>query len=134
MKRAIFAVLSTVAGLIFVLGYDPAGRAEPETPPAAQASATPQAQSRTVVGPAVQTAQGHGGVQVTVVLTGARITEVSATQDTDAPRSIQLSGTAFPRLRQEVLAAQSADVDTVSGATMTSEAYLSSLRGALEQA
>ena len=37
-------------------------------------------------------------------------------------------------LKQEVIAADSASVDTVSGATLTSEAYIRSLGSALQQA
>jgi uncharacterized protein with FMN-binding domain len=47
---------------------------------------------------------------------------------------VQISNRAAPILRDEVLAAQSASVANVSGATYTTRAYLSSLQSALDQA
>lgn len=77
----------------------------------------------------------YGNVQVQVVLAQGRITDVIALQLTDQDgRSQQISSMAAPILRQEVLAAQSASVDSVSGATYTSEGYLQSLQAALDQA
>lgn len=49
-------------------------------------------------------------------------------------RSVQISNYAAPILRSEVLQAQSADVQTVGGATVTSDAYLTSLQAALDAA
>ncbi|WP_261372211.1 FMN-binding protein [Arthrobacter woluwensis] len=77
----------------------------------------------------------YGNVQVQVVLAQGKITDVIALQLTDQDgRSQQISSMAAPILRQEVLAAQSASVDSVSGATYTSEGYLQSLQAALDQA
>ena len=76
-----------------------------------------------------------GNVQVQVVVAGGKITDVKALQLTDAERRSQMiSATAAPILRSEVLQAQSGNVDTVSGATITSDAYLSSLQAALDAA
>lgn len=76
-----------------------------------------------------------GQVQVQVTISGGSIADVTAVHLTDADgRSVQISNRAAPVLRQEVLAAQSATVQIVSGATYTSEAYLSSLQSALDQA
>ena len=49
-------------------------------------------------------------------------------------RSQQIGQYAAPQLRSEVLAAQSAQVNTISGATYTSEGYLQSVQSALDQA
>ncbi len=49
-------------------------------------------------------------------------------------RSQQISQYAAPQLRSEVLAAQSAQVNTISGATYTSMGYLQSVQSALDQA
>lgn len=49
-------------------------------------------------------------------------------------RDAQINGYALPVLHDEVLAAQSAEIDMVSGATVTSEGYLTSLQSALDQA
>lgn len=82
---------------------------------------------------AVQTR--FGAVQVQVTVSGGTVTDVTALQLTDDDRkSVQISNRAAPLLRSEVLAAQSADVQTVSGATVTSNAYLTSLQAALDAA
>ncbi|QOT23933.1 FMN-binding protein [Paenarthrobacter sp. YJN-D] len=84
-------------------------------------------------GTAVQTR--FGTVQVRVTIQGGKITEVTALQLTDAERkSAQISSRAAPVLRSEVLQAQSADVQTVGGATVTSDVYLTSLQAALDAA
>lgn len=76
-----------------------------------------------------------GNVQVQIVVNGGKITDVVALQLTDADsRSVSISNRAAPILRQQVLAAQSARVQGVSGATYTSEGYLTSLQSALDQA
>ena len=76
-----------------------------------------------------------GTVQVAVVVAGGKITDVKALHLTDAERRSQMiSAYAAPVLRSAVLQAQSVHVDTVSGATITSDAYLSSLQGALDAA
>jgi len=77
----------------------------------------------------------YGTVQVRVVITGDVITEVSALTLTDSSdTSVAISARAAPILREEVLAAQSAAVTNVSGATYTSEAYLTSVQSALDAA
>lgn len=87
----------------------------------------------TFTGAAVQTR--FGSVQVQITVSGGTITDVTALHLTDDDRkSIQISNRAAPVLRSEVLAAQSADVQTVSGATVTSGAYLTSLQAALDAA
>lgn len=84
-------------------------------------------------GAAVQTR--FGTVQVQVTIQNGKITEVTALQLTDAERkSAQISSRAAPVLRSEVLQAQSANVQTVGGATVTSDAYLTSLQAALDAA
>lgn len=71
-------------------------------------------------------------VQVTV--RGTRITDVSVpTLQVAEPTSQQICEQAIPMLRSEVLSAQSASIDAVSGATFTSEAYAQSLQAALDQ-
>ncbi|MGN7253100.1 FMN-binding protein [Arthrobacter sp. SAFR-014] len=76
-----------------------------------------------------------GTVQVQVTVKSGQITDVAALKLTDAEgRSVQISNYAAPILRSEVLQAQSADVQTVGGATVTSDAYLTSLQAALDAA
>jgi len=84
-------------------------------------------------GSAVQTQ--FGSVQVQVTITGGKLSDVVPLKLTDrGNRSVQISNQAAPMLRQEVLAAQSAQVDSIGGATYTSQGYLSSLQSALDQA
>lgn len=87
----------------------------------------------TYAGSVVQTR--FGSVQVQISVQAGKITDVTALQLTDAERkSVQISNRAAPLLRDEVLQAQSADVQTISGATVTSDAYLNSLQAALDAA
>jgi uncharacterized protein with FMN-binding domain len=76
-----------------------------------------------------------GTVQVQITVEAGQITDVTALKLTDAEgRSVQISNYAAPVLRSEVLQAQSANVQTVGGATVTSDAYLTSLQAALDAA
>jgi uncharacterized protein with FMN-binding domain len=87
----------------------------------------------TYAGSVVQTR--FGSVQVQITVQAGKITDVTALQLTDAERrSVQISNEAAPLLRDEVLQAQSANVQTISGATVTSDAYLNSLQAALDAA
>ncbi|WP_326569168.1 FMN-binding protein [Amycolatopsis rhabdoformis] len=132
MKRTIFVVAMSIAGFIAVWRFDP-------TPATSTAVAAPQvstapstsagsggATAVTTQGTAEQT--DFGTVQVQVTFSGSRITDVSLAQQPDSGRGIA----AIPVLREEALQAQSADIDTVSGATQTSESYIKSLQAALD--
>lgn len=89
--------------------------------------------SVTVTGPAVGTR--YGPVQVEVTLTGDRIIAATAVRLPDADgESRDINAAAGPRLDASALAAQGAQIDTVSGATWTSEGYRRSLQAALDQA
>lgn len=89
--------------------------------------------SGTFTGTSVSTR--FGDVQVKVTLENGSITDVTPLSLTDRdPKSTAISKRAAPILRSEVLAAQSARVDAVSGATYTSDAYVESLQAALDQA
>jgi uncharacterized protein with FMN-binding domain len=86
----------------------------------------------TVDGPAVSTR--FGTIQVEVVISGGKIKDVVALQLPTGRRSGQISTYSAPILRQEALTAQNASINTVSGATYTSDAYAQSLQAALDQA
>jgi len=76
-----------------------------------------------------------GSVQVQVTIAKGVITEITPLQLTDRDqRSVFISSRAAPVMRSEVLAAQSANVQTIGGATYTCEGYLSSLQAALDSA
>jgi uncharacterized protein with FMN-binding domain len=63
------------------------------------------------------------------------ITDVKALQLTNrGGRSVQISNYAAPILRKEALAAQSANISSVGGATYTSDGYVTSLQSALDKA
>ncbi|MFC5753258.1 FMN-binding protein [Actinomadura rugatobispora] len=76
----------------------------------------------------------HGPIQVTIRVAGGRITGVSATHATSPAKTVQVNRRAIPVLRQETLTAQSARIDTVSGATYTSGSFTASLQSALAAA
>ncbi|MFE2069563.1 FMN-binding protein [Streptomyces sp. NPDC059467] len=89
--------------------------------------------TKTVTGDTVQTRWGP--VQVRVTVKNGKITDVTAVQyPQDNPRDQQINSYALPQLRSEALAAQSAKIDTVSGATYTSGGYQQSLQSALDSA
>ncbi|WP_456786960.1 FMN-binding protein [Cellulomonas sp. P5_C5] len=86
----------------------------------------------TIVGSVVQ--NRYGAVQVAVTFTGSTITDVQTLQAPDREReSAQISERSVPVLAEEVLAAQSAHIDTVSGATYTSQGYRESVQSAIDQ-
>ncbi|KQS08115.1 FMN-binding protein [Curtobacterium sp. Leaf183] len=89
--------------------------------------------SGTFTGTTAQTR--YGPVQVEITVASGKITEVTALQLTnDGGRSVQISQQAAPILRQEALQAQSAKIQAVSGATYTSDGYVTSLQSAIDQA
>jgi uncharacterized protein with FMN-binding domain len=135
MKRAVAAIVLTIAGLVILLGFK-TGR--PPTVNLASPGGTragsgvPAGSTSTVTGPVVQTP--FGSVQVQVTSHGRHITNVTAARlPGDTGYSQLLSQTAGPQLRREALAAQSAHIDAVSGATYTSDGYAQSLQSALDQ-
>jgi uncharacterized protein with FMN-binding domain len=75
-----------------------------------------------------------GPVRVAIEVSGMRIISISATAPTSHPRSMFINNKAVPILRREVLQTQSARIHAVSGATLTSQAFYSSLLGALHAA
>lgn len=76
-----------------------------------------------------------GPVQVQIQVSAGTITDVSALQLTGPDRkSVQISNRAEPILQSEVLQSQSSSISMVSGATYTSDAYITSLQSALDQA
>lgn len=77
----------------------------------------------------------YGSVTVTVTISGGKITNVTAQAlDPGDGRSRSIDSQAVPIMKQEVLAANSANVQTLSGATYTTSAYITSLQSALAKA
>lgn len=108
--------------------------AQPTASAAPTAAAKPApAPARTFNGAVVQTQ--YGNVQVAVTIAGGKITDVAPLLLTDRDgRSVSISNQAAPILRDEVLSAQSANVQNVGGATYTSSGYVQSLQSALDAA
>jgi uncharacterized protein with FMN-binding domain len=76
-----------------------------------------------------------GDFQVQVVIDNSRIASVSAVQyPHDRPLSAKINQVALPMLEQEVVRAQNAAVQLVTGATVTTEGFVESLKSALSQA
>ncbi|MGY4926841.1 FMN-binding protein [Streptomyces sp. 900105755] len=130
MKRAIPVVALSIAGLIPVWRYEPSigGTTTTSTSTAEPApSSSAAASSGTVVkGTTVDTDKGP--VQVQVTFDGDRISAVTMLQQPNHPQTTA----AVPVLVAETLKAQSADIDTVSGATITSDGYKESLQAAID--
>ncbi|MFI9244364.1 FMN-binding protein [Streptomyces sp. NPDC053086] len=141
VRRVVLATAATVSGVVLLLSLKPA------SDPAAAAGAAPQrtaagqespqggaqaaAGSGTVTGDAAQTQ--YGAVQVRLTVREGKITEAEAVQAPKGGLSDQKTQLAVPRLNQEAVAAGSADIDAVSGATYTSEGYKKSLQSALDK-
>jgi uncharacterized protein with FMN-binding domain len=154
MKRATIAVLATAAGIAWILGYKvtphtsglaAVGTAQPSPPTdqvspgtgSASPSATPTPSAGGVNGSFTgsDVPNRFGDVQIKIVISGGHIKDVQALQlPTDRAQSAYISQVAGPILRSEVIQAQSARIDIVSGATYTSESYAQSVESALQQA
>ncbi|MFF2547835.1 FMN-binding protein [Kitasatospora sp. NPDC058063] len=109
----------------------------PSNAPAPSASAPAPASAsgatRKVSGDTVNTR--YGPVQVQVTLAGSRITAVDVVKyPSSERRDREINTSALPVLNQEAIAAQSARIDVVSGATYTSDGYVRSLQSALDRA
>jgi uncharacterized protein with FMN-binding domain len=77
----------------------------------------------------------YGSVTVAVTISGGKITDVTAQAlDPGDRRSQSIDSQAVPIMKSEVLAANSANVQTLSGATYTTSAYITSLQSALSKA
>lgn|SRR5581483_4216643 len=77
----------------------------------------------------------YGNVQVSITVSGGKITDVSFLDyPHDRGTSVEINSQAMPLLKQEAIQAQSANVDIISGATQTSNAFISSLSTALSKA
>jgi uncharacterized protein with FMN-binding domain len=144
MRRAPIVLTATAAGLAAVLSFKPHESALPVAAAAPAATTTPAAGAspaagvttssgtRTATGDAIPTRYGNAQVRVTVA--GGKITRIEAVQlQGNDPKSVEISSSAEPLLRQSALAKQSAAIDMVSGATFTSTSYEASLQSALDK-
>lgn len=77
----------------------------------------------------------YGNIQVAAIISGGKLADVKILQyPNDRGHSIEIAQASLPQLRSEAIAAQSANVDIVSGATQDSLAFSQSLQSALDQA
>jgi uncharacterized protein with FMN-binding domain len=164
MRRAALTLGSTAAGLAALLTFKThpgagaaaattAGTPPPSTAPAAPAHSARPSAKKSATGTGVSTGPGtgataatrtvtgavastqYGPMQVQLTLAGDKITKVSVLQQTDTGTlSAQIDSMAIPKLTSETLAAQSARIDAVSGASYTSSGYIQSLQSALDKA
>ncbi|AKJ14295.1 FMN-binding protein [Streptomyces incarnatus] len=151
LRRVVLASAATVSGMVLLLSLKPHTSPVPATAdaksPSVSSSSAPSSGSgsssgsssgtktvsKAVTGDTVQTRWGP--VQVRVTILSGRLTDVTAVQyPSDNPRDQEINSYAMPQLRREALAAQSADIDMVSGATYTSTGYKQSLQSALDSA
>ncbi|MFF7443027.1 FMN-binding protein [Streptomyces sp. NPDC008122] len=139
MRRQLLSVAVTAAGICSLLALKPH---HPAVPPLSAAPTGPGSSSGTSSGGLVSgTYTGdsvdtrYGPVQVRVTIGGGRLTGVVVVKTpSENERDREIAGYAVPMLTSETLTAQSAQIDTVSGATYTSEGYVRSLQSALDQA
>ena len=152
MKRIVLWFMSTLTVVTLLFGYHTSTSSESVTSvlsaPADQGTTTAQpdttsgtttddgtasASPVTVTGASADTRWGP--VQVEVTVADGTITDVTVVDyPTENGKDRQINARALPVLVQETLDAQSADIDMVSGATVTSEGYLESLQSALDEA
>jgi len=145
IRRVVLATAATVSGIVLLLSLKPAsdpaaasaqGGAAAQQTAAGQESpqggSASQTGSQTVTGSVTQTQ--YGPVQVRLTMSGGKITKAEAVQAPKGGTSDQKTALAIPKLNEEAVAAQSADIDAVSGATYTSSGYKQSLQSALDKA
>jgi uncharacterized protein with FMN-binding domain len=135
MRRAPIVLTATAAGLAAVLSFK---AREPALPTASAATSTAPSAPTTIAGGKVATGDAiptrYGSAQVRVTVSGGKITKVEALQlQGNDPKSVQISSGAEPLLRQSALTKQTAAIDAVSGATITSASYEASLQSALDK-
>jgi hypothetical protein len=147
MRRVTLWIVSTIAAVVLRFSYRTSlGGTKPAPAAGAAAGIVPDgttspsasgpagsAKFLTVNGTVAQTRWGP--VQVQVTIANHKITDVRALlRPSGNDRDDEINAYALPQLRAEVLDAQSAHVDAVSGATVTSGGYLESLQAALDAA
>ena len=144
MRRITLWLLSTVAALVLLFSY----RTSTNSGETATAAAAPlstaggtssgsggagTSSGKTYTGSVASTRWGN--VQVTITVADGKITDVAVpVYPNENGRDQEINAYALPVLRQETLDAQSADIDSVSGATVTSDGYKESLQAAVDVA
>jgi len=142
MRRVTLWLLSTVAAVVLLFSYRTSTMGTGSTGAAAASGGDPgQATSTSTTTTDGATYQGSvadtrwGPVQVSITVAGGKITSVSVpTYPNGNGRDREINAYALPVLKRETLTAQNANIDSVSGATVTSDGYKESLQAALNAA
>jgi FMN-binding domain len=158
LRRVILAICATAVALVLLLSFKSHTQSVPSAPAAALGSPTPgtSAGSGSAAGgastPAASGGAGapgssgktvtgapwptiYGPVQVRITVVAGKVSAATATEyPTGTPMDVQINAFAIPKLNSEAVAAGGAKIDTVSGATYTSQGYLGSLQNALDKA
>lgn len=142
-----YKVAPHTAGLASVLPSPSPSQASPSPTDSSPSTASPSSQPSPSPLPSPSPTGGNGtftgsdfpnrfgDVQVRVIISNGRITDVQPVQmPQDRAQSAYISQVAGPMLHDEVIQAQSAQIDIISGATYTSESYAQSVESALQQA
>lgn len=142
MRRLTVAVMSAVSGAVMLWSYPVGSNATTAAASesvtvtsdgSGRSTASGSAASGTYTGDAVQTRWGT--VQVEITVENGKVTTSEAVQyPNENPRDQEINAYAVPQLNAEAVSAQSAKIDAVSGATVTSDGYVQSLQSALDQA
>ncbi|MFL6120551.1 FMN-binding protein [Actinophytocola sp.] len=127
MRKAPIIVALLFAGLAPLVRYHP----DTPAPTVVAAPPAPGAPGTRTVDGAVEDTE-FGPYQVRVTFSGSTITDVQIITEPGDGHSQRIASRAEPTLRSEALRAQSAHIDMVSGATVTSEAYARSLQAAID--
>lgn len=148
MKRIVTGILTTVTIVVLLFGYHSStagplatgsttsvisGSTSGTTGSSGTSSGSSASTSTSVTGSTADTRWGP--VQVAITVAGGKITDVSVVQFPNGNgKDQEINSYALPILIDETKQAQSAKIDMVSGATVTSEGYLTSLQSAIDQA
>lgn len=145
MRRIVIWLASTITIVVLLFGYhtstnktSPAAATSDASTPATSSESSkpntsPPSKITTYTGSVAQTRWGP--VQVKITVQGGKITNVTVLQQPDGnQRDAEINSQALPILIDETVKAQNANIDMVSGATVTSDGYVRSLQAALDEA
>ena len=148
---AFYVMLENQSTISIVSSSPENGNSVPTTGSATSSSPTPAARNTTITSETAGTPSTalyrngsysgdlvnayFGNIQVEAVISDGKLANVEVpTYPNDRSTSIRINNAALPKLVQEAIISQNAQVDIVSGATQTSQAFQQSLASALAKA
>jgi uncharacterized protein with FMN-binding domain len=141
VKKIVLWLMSTVTVMVLLFGYHTStstavtSAQSSAIAPVTSGSGTSSDSSTSTTSTGDPASTRWGPVQVEITVSGGTITDVAVVDyPTGNGKDQQINARALPVLVQETLDAQSADIDMVSGATVTSDGYVESLQSALDEA